>query len=61
MDPDEVIRALVSVGLVVTMSLGANCQGAAGQERRSSDVAHAPGDVPAHAVNLPPATTVRSD
>jgi len=35
MDPDEVIRALVSVGLVVTMSLGANCQGAAGS------VAHA--------------------
>lgn len=32
MDPDEVIRALVSVGLVVTMSLGANCQGAAGKE-----------------------------
>lgn len=29
MDPDEVIRALVSVGLVVTMTLGANCQGAA--------------------------------
>jgi len=30
MDPDEVIRALVSVGLVVTLSLGANCQGAVG-------------------------------
>lgn len=29
MDSDEVIRALVSVGLVVTMTLGANCQGAA--------------------------------
>lgn len=30
MDPDEVIRALVSVGLVVTLSLGANCQSAVG-------------------------------
>ncbi|MFN2329613.1 MAG: hypothetical protein ABR612_11910 [Chromatocurvus sp.] len=34
MDPDEVIRALVSVGLVVTMTLGANCQGAAGSAQR---------------------------
>lgn len=36
MDPEELIRGLVSVGLVVAMSLGANCQGAAGHEAQPS-------------------------
>lgn len=45
MDVDEVIRALVSVGLVVTMSLGVNCQGAAG-----SDAVPSAGTMPQAAV-----------
>jgi hypothetical protein len=32
MDPEEFIRGLVSVGLVVTMSFGASCQGVSGSE-----------------------------
>lgn len=50
MDPDEVIRALVSVGLVVTLSLGANCQGAVGSVPAVRSDLHQP----APAESLPP-------
>jgi hypothetical protein len=40
MDPEEFIRGLVSVGLVVTMSLGASCHGASGSEINAASGAH---------------------
>ncbi len=59
MDPDEVIRALVSVGLVVTMSLGANCQGAAGSVLQTG--ADNPLEVMTQAGTLQPHTVAAPD